>query len=240
MIVYAGKQFWNDFNNGDEALFEDAGLPRDSNKFKIQAWVQAQKLNWKKQNTNTDATQFHVYWFSLQQWYAPSSSASSLYWWTATWRMKFKAKYTESDLSELNGYVDAFWHTRTAKEAQTLIQDAYSQWDAKANVVDTALEVLETGTYIIDCFAQFVYPQGYSYSTWTSYPLFLDLLKYKENVWFQTYAYTQGRSCAYLDELRLQFCEKITKGTRLWMLVCHWYTYKKIMVAGRITAVRIN
>jgi hypothetical protein len=38
MIVYAGKQFWNDFNNGDEALFQDANRPRDNDKFKIKPW----------------------------------------------------------------------------------------------------------------------------------------------------------------------------------------------------------
>ena len=50
MIVYAGKQFWNDFNNGDEALFQDANRPRDNDKFKIRPWLQSDK--WKQREVN--------------------------------------------------------------------------------------------------------------------------------------------------------------------------------------------
>ena len=54
MIVYAGKQFWNDFNNWDEALFQDANRPRDNDKFKIRPWLQSDK--WKQRETNKDIT----------------------------------------------------------------------------------------------------------------------------------------------------------------------------------------
>ena len=52
MIVYAGKQFWNDFNNWDEALFQDAERPRDSDKFKLRPWLQSGKWDWRKSKTN--------------------------------------------------------------------------------------------------------------------------------------------------------------------------------------------
>ena len=54
MIVYTGKQFWNDFNNGDEALFQDANRPRDNDKFKIRPWLQSDK--WKQREVNKDIT----------------------------------------------------------------------------------------------------------------------------------------------------------------------------------------
>ena len=54
MIVYAGKQFWNNFNNGDEALFQDANRPRDNDKFKIRPWLQSNK--WKQREVNKDIT----------------------------------------------------------------------------------------------------------------------------------------------------------------------------------------
>lgn len=54
MIVYAGKQFWNDFNNGDEALFQDANRPRDNDKFKIRPWLQSDK--WKQREVNKEIT----------------------------------------------------------------------------------------------------------------------------------------------------------------------------------------
>ena len=52
MIVYAGKQFWNDFNNGDEALFQDANRPRDNDKFKIKPWLQSDKWDFRSSNKN--------------------------------------------------------------------------------------------------------------------------------------------------------------------------------------------
>lgn len=52
MIVYTGKQFWNDFNNGDEWLFQDVNRPRDNNKFKIRPWLQSDK--WKQRDANKD------------------------------------------------------------------------------------------------------------------------------------------------------------------------------------------
>jgi len=53
MIVYAGRQFWNDFNNGDEALFQDANRPRDNDMFKIQPWLQSWKWKWRSANKDT-------------------------------------------------------------------------------------------------------------------------------------------------------------------------------------------
>ena len=69
MIVYAGKQRWNNFNNWDEALFQDANRPRDNDKFKIRPWLQSDK--WKQRETNKD-----IY-----------VDAAELLWWgqTTTW-----------------------------------------------------------------------------------------------------------------------------------------------------------
>lgn len=64
MIVYAGKQFWNDFNNGDEALFEDANRPRDNDKFKIKPWLQSDKWDFRSsnKNINTKASWLIAHW----------------------------------------------------------------------------------------------------------------------------------------------------------------------------------
>lgn len=52
MIVYTGKQYWNDFNNWDEALFQDANRPRDNDKFKIKPWLQSEKWDFRQGNKN--------------------------------------------------------------------------------------------------------------------------------------------------------------------------------------------
>ena len=54
MIVYSWKQYWNDFNNWDEALFQDANRPRDNDKFKIKPWLQSDK--WKQREVNKNIT----------------------------------------------------------------------------------------------------------------------------------------------------------------------------------------
>jgi hypothetical protein len=73
MIVYAGKQFWNDFNNWDEALFQDANRPRDNNMFKLRPWFQSDKWDWRWTNKNT--------WLPVHQyvWIAVAPSASWTY-----------------------------------------------------------------------------------------------------------------------------------------------------------------
>lgn len=69
MIVYTGKQYWNDFNNWDEALFQDASRPRDSNMFKVRPWLQSDK--WKQRETNkdiyVDAAELH-WWGQTLAW----------------------------------------------------------------------------------------------------------------------------------------------------------------------------
>lgn len=52
MIVYSWKQFWNDFNNWDEGLFQDANRPRDNDKFKIKPWLQSDKWDFRSSNKN--------------------------------------------------------------------------------------------------------------------------------------------------------------------------------------------
>ena len=85
MIVYSWKQRWNNFNNGDEALFQDANRPRDNDKFKIRPWLQSDK--WKQREVNKD-----IY-----------VDAAELYWWgeTTVWAGgTFPETYTIPKLQE--------------------------------------------------------------------------------------------------------------------------------------------
>jgi len=67
MIVYAGKQYWNEFNNWDEALFQDANRPRDDENFKIQPWMQGRKQDLRTANSGI-AAQWTFYWSKSQAW----------------------------------------------------------------------------------------------------------------------------------------------------------------------------
>lgn len=244
MIVYAGKQFWNEFNNGDEALFQDAGRPRDDDMFKIRPWYQTQKMDWKTQATNTWATAYTVFGYSMQQWYNPDWAYEwyeEWFWWKPTWRMMLKSEYSENDLAEIKNYTDAMGHTWTTKDALEYVKNATGKWDAKTRVTDSALEITETWTYILKCFADFIFPWWYSFSAWSTYPLFLALLTYDpEKKDYVPYDHIQARSCAYIDRLSIEACANIPKWARFWIIVSHWYTTHKVLVTWGITATRIN
>ena len=234
MIVYAGKQFWNDFNNWDEWVFQDANRPRDNDKFKLQPWLQSWRWDWKKTNKNRMPSMFHTYWFSMITWYDPNSykQYDGVVW----MRIRFKSKYTESDFSSIAPYSDARGNSLTASQLLWYVNDAYGEnGDAKANVVWEYLEIQESWVYFIDMFAQFIYPAWYSYASNNSYPLYLWLI-----IDGGVYAYTQGRSCFYLDRLHETFATPITKGSKLALWVAHGYTSAPILVAWGITAVRMD
>ena len=54
MIMYAWKQFGNDFRNGDDAVFWDSNRPRDDNGTKIRPWLQGDKWKFRDANKDTD------------------------------------------------------------------------------------------------------------------------------------------------------------------------------------------
>lgn len=130
MIVYAGKQFWNDFNNGDEALFQDASRPRDNDMFKLRPWLQSWKWKWKEANkdtwlpvhqyigvavaptaTWTYFTRVSDSWTEQQMkdccsWYDSIISWWNVQWWTAA-----------SLLKDINSKKQAYWHSLAATKS---------------------------------------------------------------------------------------------------------------------------
>ena len=179
MIVYAGKQFWNNFNNWDEWVFQDANRPRDDDKFKIRPWFQSWRRDWKATNSNREPALFHAYWYSLVTWANPVTYKASWYHGVMPTRIRFKSSYTESDFSGITPFPTWEWWSITASDLKWYVWNAYSDnWDAKATVRDDCLEIMEDWVYFLDYFAQFIYPNGYSYSASQSYPLWIALLMY--------------------------------------------------------------
>ena len=229
MIVYAWKQFWNDFNNGDEALFQDANRPRDNNRFKITPWMQAERWDWKKTNKNRDA--------SLYTWYGFRKISNTTLLDTARYdfyRIRLKDKFTESDLSEFNWYQQRT-KTRTAAEIRQYIEDAQATWNPKTRIIDWDIEILESGTYWIWCFAQFLRPNGHTRSSLSA--MWVALLQYID--WnYKTIQYNMSRSCTDMDSLTLYHTDYLTQWTRIAPWACEWY-WSNVMVVGGIYAMRI-
>lgn len=64
--------YWNNFNNGDEALFQDASLPRDTFWFKIKNWIQTQKLDFWSWVSNFYLDQITALWGKEIAWQSGS------------------------------------------------------------------------------------------------------------------------------------------------------------------------
>ena len=139
MIVYAWKQYWNDFNNWDEALFQDASRPRDNDKFKIRPWLQSDKWDWRDTNKNTWLPVHQYVWIAV----APSSSwtyftrvsdsrtkqqildccswyGSIISWWNV------QGWTADSLLKDINGHAQTFWSSLayTKSKSVSLFGDA--------------------------------------------------------------------------------------------------------------------
>jgi hypothetical protein len=65
MIMYAWKQFGNDFRNGDDAVFWDSNRPRDDNGTKIRPWLQGDKWKFREANKKTDFSMLQLQWMTL-------------------------------------------------------------------------------------------------------------------------------------------------------------------------------
>ena len=166
MIVYAGKQFWNDFNNGDEALFQDANRPRDNDKFRIRPWLQSDKWDWRGANKNTSLCQLIIKWGSTVPW---TSDWTSLKWAIPV----LKPTWTASDLSNIG------FSWATSELLEWLKEDRYGnpyvalrEWNITYETAWSTetkswqyMEIFESWLYVVQVTWQFVFPSWYSSST---------------------------------------------------------------------------
>lgn len=184
MIVYAGKQFWNDFNNGDEALFQDANRPRDNDKFKIRPWLQSDKWDWRGSNKNISMAQ------ALVRCIVKNPS------WTFT-TPYFKTEYADNEFSFIVWYTPNWWETITSAQATVLARESKIQtwqWDACMAVSDGNVIIQKSWTYIIEAFAEFVYPTWYNSGTSYQYIEYVALKNYKDNEW-KVVLWSTDRAC---------------------------------------------
>ena len=176
MIVYAWKQFWNDLNNGDEALFQDANRPRDNDKFKLRPWLQSDKWKWRTTNKDTWLPVHQYMWvvviptatrtyfprvsdsWTKQQiedccsWYSSIISWGNVQGWTAS-----------SLLDDFNSHSQAYWKSL----AYTGLKKVSSFGDAN---IDT-LYIGDNWTYMI--WANVMMSPATAISTWNQFMLYM-------------------------------------------------------------------
>ena len=175
MIVYAGKQFWNDFNNGDEALFQDANRPRDNDKFKIRPWMQSWKRKWREANKDT--------WLPVHQyiWVAVVPTA------TRTYFTRVSDSWTEQQIKSCCSWYDSIisWWNVQWWTAESLVKDlnAYKQAYGSSTAYTKSMQVSSFGnanidtlymakdwTYMILAIVQLSPETAFS-STWSQYTM---------------------------------------------------------------------
>lgn len=239
MIVYAGKQYWNEFNNWDEALFEDANRPRDNNKFKLRPWVQTNKFNWRQSNS----------WISYGEFQAKSLYLAP---WTANWASlnmsipEFKSKYTASDFSSLDGYTQytADWgKTYTSDELAKLAMERQEWKDSEAFIKDWMVYIWKSGSYMVEASAQFYRPTDYDSST--SYLTKMWVYLYYWQAWdIKERSHRQNRACWCPDYLDYWTVADIPAWTYLTMWAAHTYRNgvgnKNVMVWYALNLYRLS
>ena len=223
MIVYAGKQFWNDFNNGDEALFQDANLPRDDNKFKIQAWVQARKNDLRTANSNI-AAQAVFYGVKVAGGTTDAYNYS---------KANMKASYTASDLSEVNSF--------TAQDGTTYNAATVAEW-LKAEInwrpyvnADWDITIWKSGVYAVNCQCTFIAPLYYEIWTAVNYKFYIHLI-----VNDKMYMWTQGRWCWTIDSYSLFYMWYFNAGDKLNTWFLQTYTWRAFLCQPSISLLRLS
>jgi hypothetical protein len=185
MIVYSGKQFWNNFNNGDDAVFGDSNRPRDENGFKLRPWLQGDKWSFRDVNKKT--------WFSqiVLKWWSDIATTPS---WQPTNREIpiVKAKRKASDWKEVwypftidDGswkswtYSNEIWNNPQYKIVEWNFQYEYNQayqlsWQPVVPAVvktkqTASLEIVEDGLYNVSCYWWFYFDYKWSFNSNNAY-----------------------------------------------------------------------
>ena len=231
MIVYAGKQFWNDFNNGDEALFQDADRPRDNDKFKIRAWVQAQKNDLRTANSWI-AAQGLFKWAKLQAWQS-----------TISWNTAYmKSSYTASDFSDIDWFVATDGTVFTAEnilkwltEDEKWLKTYPIIWKPYVNPVDWDIIIWKSGLYAITCQCTFYSPTWYSVSDSYNYKFYVALmLNWKASM------HTQSRGCGVEDALSVSLTARFDTWDKVNTGFLHTYTTKEFVCQPSIVLYRLS
>ncbi len=223
MIVYTGKQFWNDFNNWDEALFQDANRPRDDDKFQIRPWFNARKNDLRIANSWI-AAQWTFQWVKVQAW------QSNMIWNTAY----MKDSYTASDFSDLNSFVAADGTTYSAEAVAKWIKTTIV-WRPYANASNWDIVIWKSGVYAVTCQCVFIAPSWYSVSNSVNYKFYVSLMmNWVASQW------TQWRWCGTIDAHSVFYIGWFDTWDRLNAGFLHTYTTNAFLCQPSINVYRLS
>ena len=238
MIVYAGKQFWNDFNNGDEALFQDANRPRDNDMFKIRAWIQAQKNDLRTANSGI-AAQGTFYGVKVQngQHGLVDQDGNRLF-----NKAYLRNSYTPSDISEIDWFTTAGGYVYSASNEADWLKSVIL-WRPYVNATDWDVVIWKSWVYAITAQCMFIAPSSYqnkientAFSSSSAFYKFYIVLLLN----WQPSLYTQSRGCWGMDTFSLFYVWAFDTWDRLNTWFLHTYTTDPFLCHPSINLYRLS
>lgn len=205
------SSWWNNFNNGDEALFNNASLPRDSYGFKIQPWMQSDKLDWRESNKNID----------FKQCLAKSAAVKTASWWVADDLAYFKESYTAKDLADISSFVprNPSANTHPISWWQNVLK-AQKRWDSWVTFKDWNAVITANWSYIIQAWCMFQFPDWYTTADSYLYKEYVALKQYVDKEWV-VITKNQARACSTAD---LVIATHVTWADK-WDILNVWFSH---------------
>jgi hypothetical protein len=238
MIVYTWKQYWNNFNNGDEWVFQDAERPRDDNMFKIRPWMQGDKWKWRETNKDTQPRLSVFSWVWTSAVSGTSDWQPLVLWGTSRF---FSKKATTSDFSQYSSILSLRWGEKYIVELANSQMDqnklfSYSNFRVTA---DGLIECMNTWTYLLGLSCQLRYASGHSTSpTYKEYAYMYGTDTTIAN-WIVLDSFSR-RSTWNPWTVRWNYFSYIWKGTKLYFNMAHTDTSYNAMAYYTVTIVQIG
>ena len=234
MIMYAWKQFGNDFRNGDDAVFWDSNRPRDDNGTKIRPWLQGDKWSFRDVNKKTSFSMYAFHGAGTMQWISVIAPTPITY----------KQKWTSSDLSSYgwSDYVNLFQESIVNNPNYRIRTETvkYNTPNWIQSIDTDVLEIVEDGLYQIEVSWEFNMPSNYSASNSYQYKFYVCAMQYYDSLWYRaSFDQTQSRWTWWADTIKLsntqvfQAWQKITAG------YLHTWTSWKATIHGMIKAIKL-
>lgn len=230
MIVYAGKQFWNEFNNGDEALFEDAGLPRDSNMFKILPWINTRKNDLRTANSNI-AAQGTFYGVKVQSWQTTLTDVNGNRLFN---KAHLKNSYSPTDISEIDWFITAWGYVYSASSEADGLKSVIL-WKPYVNASDGDVVIWKTWVYAVTAQCMFIAPSWYNVSNSANYKFYVSLLLNG-----RPSLYTQSRGCGWMDTFSVFYVWLFGTWDRLNTWFLHTYLTSSFLCHSSINLYRLS
>ena len=242
MIVYTWKQRGNDFNNGDEALFQDANRPRDNDKFKIRPWLQSDKWDWRWSNKNISMqmAQLVVKWWNIVPW---SSAWSPIIWEIPKLKLEWRnGEYESIGYPWDDSQILSILSSERYNDPWCVLREWKMQYltsEALAEVEWQWIEVIKPWLYIIQAYWQYFFPSGFN--TNTSYQHKERIGVAQEIEWyFRPINYSVFRACGNGDSQMAWQIWWFEKWAKITQISAHSYTTGNTFVGASVSMVRLQ